>query len=83
MAAWSFVSEDQSRALVQGVIYRAEANVLRKRLRLRGLDPQAGYRVNGSEKSYTGSALMAGGLLLPQVAGDDVAFDLYLERLQQ
>lgn len=83
VAAWSFVSKDQSRALVQGVIYQAEANVLRKRLRLRGLDPQAGYRVNGSKQSYTGSALMAGGLLLPQVAGDDVAFDLYLERLQQ
>ncbi|MDD7643714.1 MAG: alpha-galactosidase [bacterium] len=81
MAAWSFVSEDQSRVLVQGVIYRAEANVLQKRLRLRGLDPQAGYRVNGSKQSYTGSALMAGGLLLPKVAGDDVAFELYLERL--
>ena len=81
MAAWSFVSEEQSRALVQGVIYRAAANVLRNRLRLRGLDPQAGYRINGEERVYTGSALMAGGVLLPKISGDDVAFDLYLERL--
>lgn len=81
LVAWSFVAEDQSRALVQGVIYRAMPNALRKRLRLRGLNPQASYRVNGSEQSYTGRALMAGGVLLPKVEGDDVAFELYLERV--
>lgn len=81
MAAWAFVAEDQSRALVQGVIYRAASNTLRRRLRLRGLDAKAHYHINGGEQTYTGSALMAGGVLLPKIAGDDVAFELYIERV--
>lgn len=82
MAAWSFVSEDQSRALVQGVIYRAVPNALRRRLRLRGLDAKAHYRIHGEEQIYTGSALMAGGILLPKTSGDDVSFELSLELVQ-
>lgn len=78
MAAWEFVSEDQSQALVQGVIYRAASNTLRKRLRLRGLDANARYCINGGEQTYTGSALMAGGVLLPKIAGDDVAFEMHI-----
>ena len=46
-------------------------------------DGDGSYRVNRSKQSYTGSALMAGGLLLPQVAGNDVDFELYLKCLQQ
>ena len=78
VAAWAFVSEDQSQALVQGVIYRSQSNTLRRRLRLRGLDAKAHYRINGGEATYTGSALMAGGVLLPKTSGDDVAFEMFL-----
>ena len=78
MAAWAFVSEDQSRVLVQGVIYRAQSNTLRKKIRLRGLDAKAHYRINGGEATYTGSALMAGGVLLPKTSGDDVSFEMFL-----
>ena len=83
MAAWSFVSEDRSQVLVQGVIYRACPNTLRCRLRLRGLDAQAHYRIAGEKQVYTGSALMAGGILLPCAAGDDVSFELYLELVKK
>lgn len=79
MAAWSFVSEDQARVLVQGVIYRAVPNALRRRLRLRGLHADAKYRIAGETKLYTGKALMAGGILLPRAEGDDVPFELRLE----
>ena len=82
MAAWEFVSGDQSRVLVQGVIYRAESNTLRKKIRLRGLDANARYRINGGEATYTGSALMAGGVLLPKTSGDDVSFEMFLMRVQ-
>ena len=83
MAAWSFVSEDQSQVLVQGVIYRACPNTLRCRLRLRGLNAQAHYRIAGEKQVYSGSALMAGGILLPRAAGDDVSFELYLELVKK
>lgn len=80
MAAWAFVSEDQSQALVHGVVYRAAPNALRRRLRLRGLKADAHYALRGAEGIYTGSALMAGGVLLPDVSGDDVSFEIYVEQ---
>lgn len=80
MAAWAFVSEDQSQALVHGVVYRAAPNALRRRLRLRGLKADAHYALRGVEGIYTGSALMAGGVLLPDVSGDDVSFEIYVEQ---
>lgn len=83
MAAWSFVSQDQSRVLVQGVIYRAKPNTLRRRLRLRGLISHAHYRIKGEDAVYTGSALMAGGILLPRPTGDDVSFEFYLESVAE
>lgn len=83
MAVWAFESEDQAQMLVQGVVYRAASNTLRKRLRLRGLQPGACYKVQGEQKVYTGSALMAGGILLPRMSGDDAAFDLYIEKVDE
>lgn len=83
MAAWEFVSEDQSQALVHGVIYRAAPNALRRRLQLRGLKADAHYELRGAEGIYTGSALMAGGVLLPNVSGDDVSFEIYVEQVEK
>lgn len=41
---------------------------------LAGLQADAQYQINGEATVYTGSALMAGGILLPQAEGDDVSF---------
>ncbi len=78
MAAWSFLSADRTKALVQGVVFRARANLVRHRIRLAGLKKDALYRSNEGAV-YTGSALMAAGILLPEIKGDDVSFELYLE----
>lgn len=80
MSAWSWVSEDRSRVLVHGVVFRAVPNSLRRRLKLSGLDKQAKYKVSDSGEVYTGAALMEGGILLPWLHGDDAAFELYLTR---
>lgn len=81
MAAWSWVSEDKSQVLVQGVIFRAVSNVLRRRLRLCGLDRNAEYRAEDGSGVFTGAALMSGGILLPSAAGDDEAFEICLNML--
>ena len=57
------VSEDRSRALVGVVMGVGHANPIRRCLRLKGLDPQRDYRVNG--EIYGGDALMYAGLTLP------------------
>jgi len=69
-ALWAFVSDDKSEVLVHGVIYRAEPNMIKYAVKLRGIDPDKKYRLGGSERVYTGKALMAGGILLPRTWGD-------------
>ena len=69
---------------MQGVVFRAKSNVLRHRVTLQGLDENASYQfVKGGtkEKAISGKALLAGGLLLPAVKGDDTAFEYYLEKI--
>ena len=64
MSAWSWISEDKKTILVQGVLFRAKPNVLRKTLRLMGLEAKKNYKIAGTEEVYTGVALMSGGVLL-------------------
>lgn len=78
MSAWSWISEDRKQVLVQGVVFRAVPNSLRRRLRLSGLDADARYQDVESGAVYTGAALMSGGLLLPWMSGDDAAFEVCL-----
>ena len=60
-ALWEFAAQDGSEVLVQGMLFHAEANVLRRTVQLRGLDAEKRYRLDGTEQVYTGAALMAGG----------------------
>ena len=69
-ALWEFAAQDGSEVLVQGMLFHAEANVLRRTVQLRGLDAEKRYRLDGPEQVYTGAALMAGGVLLPKAWGD-------------
>lgn len=78
-AVWSFVSEDKQQVLVQGMIFRTEPNMLRYTVQLRGLEADRMYRLRGAEAVYAGSALMAGGILLPQSWGDYTPVELYFE----
>ncbi|WP_438600395.1 alpha-galactosidase [Faecalibaculum rodentium] len=77
MALWEIADDD--RVLVQGLVYETEPNVLRRRVRLRGLDPKAVYR-DADGMRRTGQALMTGGLLLPLTSGTDAPVTVILER---
>lgn len=81
MSAWSWISEDKKTILVQGVLFRAKPNVLRKTLRLMGLETKKNYKIAGTEEVYTGVALMSGGVLLQRAVGDDVSFEIVLEEI--
>lgn len=81
MSAWSWISEDKKTILVQGVLFRAKPNVLRKTLRLMGLEAKKNYKIAGTEEVYTGVALMSRGVLLQRAVGDDVSFEIVLEEI--
>lgn len=77
-SVWEFISEDGSEVLVQGMVFRTEPNMNRKSIKLRGLDPDFVFESDG--ESYKGSALLEGGILLPQTWGDYAPVEIYLRK---
>lgn len=82
MSAWSFVSEDKNTVLVHGVVFNASPNTMRLRLKLRGIDENAVYVDTLTGQTYTGSALIHAGILLPEIKGDNEAFEFVISRQQ-
>ncbi len=77
--AWEFVQEDRARALVCAVALRANPNGPASVVRLKGLDSEGIYEVEG--KAYPGDVLMQGGLVLPFFAPEYDSFRIYLNRI--
>ena len=75
--AWMFVSEDRTEALVSIVCTHVRANGPCHRIRLKGLDPEKQYRLEGTGLVLTGSALTCGGYVLDPLTGDYPAVQLY------
>ncbi|MBZ4644526.1 MAG: Alpha-galactosidase [Clostridia bacterium] len=69
-AAWMFVSEDQTEALVAYFNILAQPNPPMKKLRLKGLNPAINYRLMDTDKIYGGDELMFIGLNIPELKGD-------------
>ena len=82
-AVWQFTSEDKSKILVHGMIYRTETNSLRYQIKLRGISEDNTYRLNADGSVYTGRALMNGGILLPRPWGDYFPIELYFTEVPQ
>lgn len=77
IAAWEFAADDGSEVLVQGMVFRTAPTSLQHCLKLRGLDPDKEYRLDGTDFSAAGAALMNGGYLLPRTWGDYASFELH------
>ncbi|MDF2960066.1 MAG: alpha-galactosidase AgaN [Paenibacillus sp.] len=79
-AAWMFVSEDGRECLVCYFKVLCEPNAPLKRLKLKGLNPQAQYRWADENEIYGGDELLYAGLSLPDKLHGD--FQSILVRLQ-
>ena len=62
--AWSYVSEDKTSAVLSVVYTDLHGNPSPMRVKWKGLLEDAVYELNG--KTYTGAALMNGGIVLPK-----------------
>ena len=62
--AWETVKPDGSEALVCAVRYETDACTAPEYVKVKGLCPEKLYRINGSEKTYLGAALMNIGFML-------------------
>lgn len=81
IAAWQWNDNTNGNVLVQGVVFRAVANMVRDKIKLMGVDALAKYKLKGNGEIYSGMALMTGGILIPRTTGDDAAFELFFEKL--
>lgn len=81
--AWELVSSDKQEALLNFVLVNPTSNPKPNHIRLKGLNPDARYRVewadfhgckaalpHDSSRTFTGAALMYGGYTLPILFGD-------------
>ena len=80
-SAWMFAARDGSEALVSLVISHVRANGAFPFVKLRGLIPEAVYRLDGTDQTFSGAALMYGGYSFPLTWGDYPAHQLYFTRI--
>lgn len=79
--AWEFVSEDQQEALLNVVTVASHCNAPIRYVKLKGLNPEAGYRMEGQERVYRGSALMNAGLPIPQMNDEYQVWQAHLMKV--
>jgi len=58
----------------------SEPNAPLQRLKLKGLDPNADYRLKGGSETFTGDALMYGGISVGSASGDYLSEMFRFER---
>lgn len=81
-AAWEFVSEDKSEALIHGMVFFTKPNFVRYLIKPRGLDENAEYVINNGSETYTGNALMSGGVLVPKTSGDYSPIEMHITKVR-
>lgn len=64
------VSKDRSEALVTFIQVMMRPNYHSRNIRLKGLDPNKTYRIEGEERAYSGEALMYAGIQVQNPWGD-------------
>ncbi len=79
-AAWEFVAEDKSEALLNVVTLDTHCNPPASYVKLKGLEETGCYRIEGSEQKYTGSALMYAGLPVPFLTDEYQTWQVHLIR---
>lgn len=79
--AWQFVSTDLKETLVNIVVTKVFANKPHLVVKLKGLDENKKYIVEGEDKIYTGSMLMNGGIKLKNPNGNYPSYQLYIKQI--
>lgn len=79
IAAWQFVSEDETEVLISAVMLKVHANRTVSYVIPKGLKPEGKYMDVKSGACYYGAALMTAGMPLPAVSGEYLAYQIELK----
>lgn len=77
-AAWQFVSEDKMETLLNVVTLDTHCNAPSTYVKLKGLDSNTCYQLEGQDNAYSGSALMYGGLPISVMEDEYQAWQIHL-----
>lgn len=80
-AAWLFVSEDKSEALLNMISLDTHANAPAVYIRLKGLDAEKNYLIGDSGNVLNGNVLMHTGIAVPFHSGEYRAWQYHLRAL--
>ncbi len=80
MTAWQHVTKDKSESLLSVVVTNLTCNGPQEYIRVKGLEPEAMYRINDGEAVYSGAALMNAGLPINREISEYTSFQFYLAR---
>lgn len=83
VCAWSFVSKDKRKVLVQAVVFEHRPNAKKPQVVLQGLEENGWYRRKADGKLFSGNALMKAGIFLPNELGTDMGYQIELERIEK
>lgn len=81
LMAWQSVTEDKKESLVSMVCTHVQTNKPSIVLKLKGLDEETCYEIEGLEGSFTGDTLMYAGVVIPAMQGDYPCVQLYLKEI--
>lgn len=81
VAAWLFVAENRSEALLNVVTLETHGNPVPAYVRLSGLEPGALYRDGRTGEVYPGAGLMDAGIPVPRMDGEYRAWQVHLVRV--
>ena len=76
-SCWEYVSEDQTEILLNLVDTKVEANSEFPFVKLKGLNENLIYRLEGTDLTMSGAALMYGGYTFEMTMGDYPAVQLH------
>ncbi len=76
-AAWEFVADDQSEALLNVVTLDTHCNAPVSYVKLKGINPDWFYHIEGEDEVYSGSALMYGGIPIPKMDNEYEAWQVH------
>ncbi|HEX3075816.1 MAG TPA: alpha-galactosidase, partial [Lachnospiraceae bacterium] len=82
-AAWQFVSKDRKEALLNVVTLETHGNASAQYVRLKGLNPDSKYKVEGSDMVYSGNALMHAGIPIPFMTSEYQALQLHIIEVKE
>lgn len=81
--AWMNISKDRSEVVVSYVKQFAEPNMWNKPLKLKGLDYDEKYEIDGTQIVLGGDELMNIGLVIPELKGDYAASQWILNKVEK